>query len=117
MNDNVLHSNDTCPCCPRGCSLSALSCGRGREDAERLAAGETPAAGQEHGDHHGHGHGSHGGHSGPMPAPDSLEGLLLRCGHALHHGSHGQKDLFAGLTQQEQDALRGLLQKLVGSWQ
>lgn len=117
MNDNVLHSNDTCPCCPRGCSLSAPSCGRGREYAERLAAGETSAAGQEHGDHHGHGHGSHGGHSGPMPAPDSLEGLLLRCGHALHHGSHGQKDLFAGLTQQEQDALRGLLQKLVGSWQ
>ena len=83
--------------------------------AKRLAAGETPAAGQEHGGHH-HGHG-HGPHGGSMPAPDSLEGLLLRCGHALHHGGHGQKDLFAGLTQQEQDALRGLLQKLVGSWQ
>ena len=72
-------------------------------------------AGQEHGGHH-HGHG-HGPHGGSMPAPDSLEGLLLRCGHALHHGGHGQKDLFAGLTQQEQDDLRGLLPKLVGSWQ
>ena len=115
MNDNALHSNETCPCCPRGCSLSAPSCGRGREYAERLAAGEPPAAEQAHGGHH-HGHG-HGPHGGSMPAPDSLEGLLLRCGHALHHGGHGQKDLFAGLTQQEQDALRGLLQKLVGSLQ
>ena len=48
-----------------------------------------------------------------MPEPDSLEGLLLRCGHRLHHGGPDQCSLFSALTPDEQELLQRLLQKLL----
>lgn len=118
MNEATMNLDQICPCCPRGCSLSAPSCDRGRSYAAQLAGGGAP---QQHarGEHHGHHgpHGSHEPHGGSMPAPDSLEGLLRRCGHALHHGAVSRGDLFAALTPEEQTSLRALLQKLTASWE
>lgn len=115
MNEVAMNLDQTCPCCPRGCSLSAPSCDRGKHYAVQLAGGGAPQQ-HSHGEHHGP-HGAHGPHGGAMPAPDSLEGLLRRCGHALHHGAVGQGDLFAALSPEEQASLRALLQKLTASWE
>jgi hypothetical protein len=55
----------TCPCCPRGCDLSAPHCSRGEEYAKtgvipkREDGGKNGNAG-EHG--HGHGYGHDHGH-------------------------------------------------------
>ena len=107
MNDAVVKSNEACPCCPRGCSLSAPSYGRGRAYAERFVTGESSPAGAVCGDHR------RGPHGGPMPEPDRLEGLLLRCGHRLHHGGPDQCSLFSALTPDEQELLQRLLQRLL----
>ena len=85
-------SEETCPCCPRHCSLSAPSCGRG----ERYA-GMSPEERDQfnpHGDgpdREGHGHRSH---HGPRDGGHPEEGQHSHDGphHGPHHGPHGPQD-------------------------
>lgn len=83
-----------CTQCDNNCPIDALKCGKGRrffglEDRE---------------------HGSFD--------PDSLTGLLKKCGHALHHsgGALNEAELFQDLSEEECSSLKALLQKLTASW-
>ncbi len=93
MNSQEPISEETCPCCPRHCHLSAPSCGRGEhyanlspEEREQAAQhGERPEREGEHG-HHSH-HKPHDAdhsdaeshfHEGPHGGP-----------RGPHHGPHG----------------------------
>ena len=102
-----------CPLRPNHCSIDSPRCGRGKELAEKLKSGEPidlDALRKEH-DHGEHGHGGHG----PRDR-ESLEGLLCECGHVLHHGNKSGKELFAALSAAEEETMKGLLRKLVESW-
>lgn len=57
-------------------------------------------------------HGHHG-HAGKNP--DSLYGMMRRCGHILHHDNPDPKTVFDGLTQEEQAQLKELMSKLLAS--
>ena len=116
MAESMLHPDNICPCCPRGCPLSAPGCGRGRDYAARQSGGQADVPVHGGAPRRGGEHGPHGRPDGPAADPDSLEGLLLRCSHALHHGGPVRGSRFSALTEQEQQMLRGLLQKLVSSW-
>lgn len=60
-----------------------------------------------HGGHH------HHGDKGRFPK-DSLMGIMLRCGHILHHSEDKDPEKFFGsLTQEEQDQLKALLTKVL----
>lgn len=39
------------------------------------------------------------------------------CGHYLHHNGGEGEELFAALNGAEQESLKGLLKKLVDSWE
>lgn len=96
----------------------------GPRDADQTDAVRRPHDGPHHGPHHGphghhegadpehggpHGPGHHGPHGGPGPRPprpefledpDSLDGLMHRCVHTLHHKAdrdRGQKSALAML--------------------
>lgn len=126
-----------CNQCPNQCPADALKCGRGRHYFEQL---ENPEGfkmdekgehghGEGHGENHGHreshGHGeNHGhGHKEGHGRSDDLYGLMRGCGHYLHHNSGGHQEaggengLFAALDEGEQECLKGLLKKLLNSWE
>lgn len=97
-----------CPQCPRHCPTDALNCGRGKA----FFAGEQDTGDRPHPEHD-HEHRERGPHG--RPDKNTLEGLLMICGHHLHHG--GTDDLsFAALSTDEQEKLKALLIKLVDSW-
>lgn len=101
----MANEQNTCPCCPNHCSLSKLSCEKG---VNYLKTGEIP-----HGDDgHQHHHGRH-----EMPDLNTTSGLLMACGHALHHLSRDCADPFQALSQAEREELEGLLNKLLNSWE
>ncbi|MGM9651313.1 MAG: hypothetical protein ACI3VX_05175 [Faecousia sp.] len=52
-----------------------------------------------------------------MPDLNTTSGLLMACGHALHHQSRGSTDPFEALSQAEREELEGLLNKLLHSWE
>lgn len=87
------NSTQRCTQCGNNCPIDALKCGKGRrffglEDKEHASFD-----------------------------PDSLAGLLKKCGHALHHsGGMEEKELFQDLTAEECSTLRELLQKVTASW-
>ena len=95
-----------CPICPNHCDIEAPKCNRGKELAEKIRAGEPidPDA-LRVGD----------GHGGNRDE-NSLEGLMRRCGHVLHHGGRSGDELFQALSDEEQTALKALLKKLLESW-
>ena len=98
-----------CPQCLRHCPADALSCGRGKA----FFAGEQDIGDRSHHEHD-HERREHGPHG--RPDKYTLEGLLMICGHHLHHG--GADDLsFAVLSANEQEELKLLLTKLVDSWE
>lgn len=104
-----------CPLCHNHCPIEDPNCGRGKTLAEQLKSGESidPDAMMRKPEH-GEGHG-HGGHHAPKDR-SSLEGLLRECGHVLHHGGNRGEELFSSLTEEEQETLKALLQKLTQSW-
>ena len=128
---NQTGSEEACPCCSRHCPLNATSCEKGAAYAamspeERAANHEAHSHGKRGGHHHGgddfhnrgegrvRGHGPHEGRPGgpgprgphgPHPEflddPDSLNGLMHRCGHALRHRAdrdRGQRSVLALLA-------------------
>lgn len=95
---------------PNHCPADALQCGRGRHYFEQL---ENPGAVEAStGESRNHRHGK----------SDDLYGLMRACGHYLHHsvGRHQEEreeNLFAALGGAEQETLKGLLKKLLDSWE
>jgi hypothetical protein len=72
--------NGKCPMCPRGCDLSAPSCGRGRAYAESGSTQQTSenvSAEHGHEHHQGHGHEHHHGY-----------GYGHHYGHGCHHNNY-----------------------------
>lgn len=121
-----------CPCCPRHCDLAEPGCGHGRAFAEHLAQGGKPEDFKaehghephehhsEHEHHHGprgeHGH-HHGPHHGPRHFegdPESLSGLMHRCGHVLHHGDRKrtQHTVLRMLAEQGEMSQKDLQERL-----
>ena len=79
-----------CDQCENKCPIDALSCGKGRRNF-----GMEPAeSGKE----------SHG-----RKMPDGVIGLLMQCGHVLHHGGADDEDLLRALNLQEQAELERML--------
>ncbi len=108
--------------CGRGCSLQSPGCGRGEAYARQLEAGpDRPvqtARSRDSGERHGSGRRparrSHPVHSrGPREGSDSLCALLRQCGHALYHSGAAPEAVTAALTEEEEDTLRYLLQKVL----
>ena len=79
-----------CDQCENKCPIGALSCGKGR----RHFGMEPAESGKE----------SHG-----RKMPDGVIGLLMQCGHALHHGGADDEDLLRALNLQEQAELERML--------
>ena len=60
----------------------------------------------------------HMGHmcNGPKD-PNSLFGLMKRCGHILHHSKPNPDTAFEALDPQQKEHLASLLKVLLDSWQ
>ncbi|MBD5475022.1 MAG: hypothetical protein HDR17_03410 [Lachnospiraceae bacterium] len=84
-----------CDQCNNHCPVDSLGCNRGRK-----AFGMELDEEREH-HHHGKGH------------PEGVIGLLMQCGHRLHHGTVEADELLSKLTVEEQKVLEGLLTKLL----
>ena len=86
-----------CDQCENQCPIDALRCGKGRrhfgldsaDDSKGKPSREMP--------------------SGPL-------GLLMQCGHFLHHCGAGEEDLLAALSPQEQAELEQILTILLKDW-
>lgn len=121
--------------CPRGCDKDALSCGRGKayfqahenpmQDTSNVAQepkqDATSHNHHEHGGHHGRKDSGRGHHHMAQFPKDSLESLLMQCGHHLFHAARKGEELNAneivkGLSSSEQEELKALLSKLIASW-
>lgn len=85
-NNAVQH----CTQCDNNCPIDALKCGRGRRFFGIEEKIDT----------------------------NSLTGLMKKCGHALHHsgGAMDEAKLFQALSEEEQNTLKTLLQKVSASW-
>lgn len=93
-----------CDQCDNHCPANALKCGRGR----RHFGLENVNNGQHMAQHHGkHGH----------SLPDGPLGLLMQCGHVLHHGGTTGENLLSALTLQEQAELERMLKVLLADWE
>lgn len=93
MSEN---KTNICPCCPKGCDLSAPRCSRGEE---YLSTGVIPEKGSRnhHGEHHHeehrhgeHHHGEHHPNYEEMSVEEKLFALLNRSGRAWHGASVGK---------------------------
>lgn len=85
-----------CDQCENQCPIDDLKCGKGRKHFGLEPAGE----GEKHG----------------REMPKGPVGLLMQCGHILHHGGAEGDDLLSALDAQEQAELERLLGKLLDSW-
>lgn len=83
-----------CDQCENQCPIDALKCGKGRR-------------------HFGLEHAEGGKPNREMPG--GVLGLLMQCGHILHHGGANGVDLSA-LNPQEQKELERMLTVLLNSW-
>lgn len=86
-----------CDQCENKCPIDALSCGKGR----RHFGMEPSESGKER----------HG-----RKMPDGVIGLLMQCGHVLHHGGADDQDLLQVLKLQEQAELERILKILLDDW-
>ncbi len=85
-----------CDQCENQCPVDDLKCGKGRRHF-----GLEPDEGGK-----GHGH----------SMPEGPLGLLMQCGHVLHHGGAGGEDLLRALNAGEQAELERLLTALLNDW-
>ena len=112
-----------CPVCPKSCEKGATRCERGKEYFQSDGKGQTGHT------HNCSGQGinaSYGFHPGRGPrhfedqlSPDSLAGLLMRCGHYLFRFLRSNEALdkaFCALSECERMELRSLLTRLMTSW-
>ncbi|MDO5546073.1 MAG: hypothetical protein Q4F81_09690 [Eubacteriales bacterium] len=83
-----------CDQCENQCSIDELKCGKGRKHF-----GLEPDEG-------GKGH----------PMPEGPLGLLMQCGHVLHHGGASGEGLLRALSAEEQTELERLLGLLLEDW-
>lgn len=87
-----------CDQCENQCPIDALQCGKGRRHFGLDSAD-----------------GSKGKPSREMPSGPL--GLLMQCGHFLHHGGAAVEDLLSALKPQEQAELERLLMVLLTDWE
>lgn len=86
-----------CDQCENQCPIDALQCRKGRRHF-----------GLESDD---------GGKGKPCrEMPGGALGLLMQCGHFLHHGGAGEEDLLSALSHQKQEELEQLLTVLLKDW-
>ncbi len=127
-----MENMNKCPGCSQHCDRNNLQCGKG----EAIFNGEmNPDSSHSHAQHEGkccghhagknhdhcekkhHGHCEekhHGqGHRRPEFPAGSLADLMAKCGHRLFHG--GDDSIFAALTEQETNTLKGLLSKILSA--
>lgn len=116
----------TCPICPNHCAEDALHCEKGKSYF-RGGQGDNRQQGHfhkgRHGGRHEHGHEpSHGKPHGYFDnhfSEDGLPGVFMQCGHHLFrclHEGMDDKEMFYGLSDSEKEELKGLLTKLLDSW-
>jgi hypothetical protein len=132
MSENV--KTGTCPICPRGCDLSAPSCGRGANYAKtgQLPEGGSEGHGHEHGSNeegvhehghgHGHGHGHHGEHVRLQFEKEEQQLVMKYLHHAVGASDNGgltqeqAGEMFSVLTDEETAQLAEVLKKLSDYW-
>jgi ABC-type Zn2+ transport system substrate-binding protein/surface adhesin len=139
MNENV--KTGTCPICPKGCDLSAPSCGRGANYAKtgQLPEEGSEGHGHEHGNNgdgghghgheheggykHGHGHhGEHGDHVRLQFEKEEQQQVMKYLHHAVGASDNGgltqeqAGEMFSVLTDEETAQLAELLKKLSNHW-
>ena len=88
-----------CTECENHCPAKELRCNRGRK-----AFGLPPLPEDHHReDHH-----------RESRRPEGALGLLMQCGHRLHHGQASPETFLSPLTAEEQEQLTVLLRKPLG---
>ncbi len=87
-----------CDQCENQCPIDALQCGKGR----KLFGQEEERPSREGGRRN-------------REMPEGALGLLMQCGHVLHHGGAANADLSA-LNPEEQTELERLLTVLLTDW-
>lgn len=105
MRSHYEHDN-SCPNCGRHCSLNDLQCSRGRE-----YFGQEPKERTKKPQHENAGKAD--------SIKDETVILMLKCGHALHHGLREEaenKDILFFLSQDEKRELTRLLKKCIEEW-
>ncbi len=85
-----------CDQCDKQCPVDALQCGKGRKNF-----GLEPVE---------------GGKKHERQMPDGPLGLLMQCGHFLHHGGADGENLLGALSPDEQAELERLLTNLLHDW-
>ena len=100
-SNTVQNTDNTCPCCPRHCDLSAPSCPRGREYA---STGKMPE--REPHDHDGERRGSMEDHRHGHPEDGEIRGME----HRRHHINLVEHPRYAEMSVD--DKLSALLQEL-----
>jgi hypothetical protein len=125
INENV--KTGTCPICPKGCDLSAPSCGRGANYAK---TGQLPEEGSEgHGHEHEGGYkhgrgryGEHGDHVRLQFEKEEQQQVMKYLHHAVGASDNGgltqeqAGEMFSVLTDEETAQLAELLKKLSDHW-
>ena len=108
-------TTNTCPCCPRGCDLSAPHCARGEAYAK---TGVIPQRNEGHEGHEGH----HAHGERLKFANDAQQQVMKNLHHAAMASRHGgftqdmAEQMFSVLTVEETATLASLLQKLADHW-
>lgn len=101
-----MENMNKCPCCSHHCDRNDLQCGKGESYFNSEANPDAERTHSHHEiKHHGHRH-----HRPEFPA-GSLADLMAKCGHRLFHG--GDESMFAALTEEENTALKKILNKLL----
>ena len=119
-----MENMNKCPGCSQHCDRNNLQCGKGeaifngeiKPDTQRSQGHhDGKCCGRHDGKKHGHCEGKHHGqcHRRPEFPEGSLADLLAKCGHRLFHG--GDDSMFAALTEQETNTLKGLLSKILSA--
>ena len=106
MNTAVEKTQETnCPCCPHHCPAESPGCVRGMAHFERTITEDWLL-------HHQHPGGGQQQTDPSAPLPDRIVAALQMCGRGLHHGGGNAGETLACLTEQEQEELLRLLEKV-----
>lgn len=112
-----------CPMCPKGCEKDTTRCEKGKEYFQSDGKGQTGRphsfTGQGLNASSSFHHGRSPRHFEDQLPPDSLAGLLMRCGHYLFRFLRSDDALdkaFGTLSECERMELQSLLTRLITSW-
>ncbi|MGN0178732.1 MAG: hypothetical protein ACI4DY_04725 [Monoglobaceae bacterium] len=101
----INNSEGVCPCCGLHCSIDSLHCMRGHKFFAHKADADTLDKK------------SKGDNTELNIACDEAIGLMLQCGHYLHHGMKDiDCDILSFLSDNEKSELTSLLKKCIEHW-